>query len=435
MTTEAISSPTTSVAPHHSAADLAAAPLVRHPRRGEFPVETLRRPDGKPLKLAIVYIVCYRYRVPIFRRLTEHPDLNVKVFVGSGLPGTKMENAENLDGLDVTVSQTWYKRLKSTDRDVALLFNPLQPWRLLRFNPDVILIQGGEPINNLPLMLYAKLFRKPVVWWTLGEIRGQKYSRSGKLFRTATQFLERRATAFLGYSSVAVDYFLRMGYAARRCFNLVNVVDTNKVEAEIVKTRDEVEPLREQLGLRGKRVVLYVGAIMKTKKLDRLIRAFASLPDPHDDLRLLVVGDGPFRAECEQIAAQQGVANRTIFTGAVYEGVARYFQLANLVVLPGMGGLVVSEAMTHGLPIISSVGDGSEFDLIVDGENGYAIGEHGDEELADAMRRVLDSPEKAQAMGREGRRMIETQFNIDRYFNEMLASIFFAYRDGRGSGH
>ena len=56
-------------------------------------------------------------------------------------------------------------------------------------------------------------------------------------------------------------------------------------------------------------------------------------------------------------------------------------------------------------------------------------------ELADAMRRVLDSPEKAQAMGREGRRMIETQFNIDRYFNEMLASIFFAYRDGRGSGH
>lgn len=422
---DAVATQPQSTAPH-APTSREVAPLARHARRGAFPVAPVRRRDGAPLKLALLYIVCYRYRVPIFRRLTEHADLNVKIFVGSGIPGTKTVNADNLSGLDVSIMPTWKKRMRSTDRDVGLLFNPTLPWQLWRYNPDVLLVQGGEPINNLLMLVYAKLFRKPIVWWSLGEIRGQKYSRLGRMYRLVVQWIERRATAYLGYSSVAVDYFLRMGYEPRRCFNLVNVVDTNKVLAEIAATRDQVAPLRTRLGLDGKRVVLYVGAIMKTKKLDRLIRAFAMLPDPHDELRLLVVGDGDFRAEAERVAAELRVTYRVIFTGAVYEGVAAYFQLAELVVLPGMGGLVVSEAMTHSLPVISSVGDGSEFDLIVDGYNGYSIGEDGDEELADAMRRCLQSPEQSREMGRRGRRMIDEQYNIDRYFNEMLASIFFA---------
>lgn len=405
------------------------APAERRPRRGAFPVLPVKKADGTPLKVALVYIVCYRYRVPIFRRLTCDPNLQVKVFVGTGMPGTKTVNAENLDGLDVTIMPTWHKRMKSTDRDVGLLFHPTLPWNLWRFHPDVLVVQGGEPINNLLMLAYAKLFRKPIVWWTLGEIRGEKYSRLGRMYRSVVQFIERRATAFLGYSSVAVDYFLRQGYEPRRCFNLVNVVDTNKVLAEIEATRDQVEPLREQLGLRGKRVVLYVGALMKTKKLDRLIRAFAMLPDPDDTLRLVVVGDGDFRAECEGIAKERGVAGRTIFTGAVYDGVAKYFQLADVVVLPGMGGLVVSEAMAHGKPVITSIGDGSEFDLVRDGENGYSISDSGDEELAVALRKVLDAPDQAQAMGRRGRQLIDEQYNIDRYFNELLASIYFAYAE------
>lgn len=391
----------------------------------------VRRKDGAPLKVALVYIVCYRYRVPIFRRMTNDPNLQVKVFVGSGIPGTKTVNAENLDGLDVTIMPTWYKRMKSTDRDVGLLFHPTLPWNLFRFNPDVLVVQGGEPINNLLMLLYATLFRKPIVWWSLGELRGAKHSRLGRMYRSVVQFIERRATAFLGYSSVAVDYFLRQGYETRRCFNLVNVVDTNKVLAEIAATRDQVEPVRDQLGLRGKRVVLYVGALLATKKLDRLIRAFASLPDPDDELRLVVVGDGDFRAESERVAQEQGVAHKTIFTGAIYDGVAKYFQLADVVVQPGMGGLVVSEAMAHGRPIITSVGDGSELDLVRDGFNGYSISDSGDEELADALRKVLDSPEQAQAMGRHGRQLIDDHYNIDRYFNELLASIYFAYAEKR----
>jgi glycosyltransferase involved in cell wall biosynthesis len=409
----------------------ALAPLERYPRRGEYPVAPFTRADGKPLKVALVYIVCYRYRVPIFRRLTNLPNLDVKVFVGRGIPGTKNVNAENLDGLDVTIMPTWSKRMKSTDRDVALFFHPTLPWNLWRFNPDVLVVQGGEPINNLLMLAYAWLFRKPIVWWSLGELRGVKHGRLGRMYRAVVQFIERRATAFLGYSSVAVDYFLRQGFELRRCFNLVNVVDTNKVLRDIDATRELVEPLREQLRLVGKRVVLYVGALMATKKLDRLIRAFAMLPDPDDSLRLLVVGDGEFRAACERVAAEQGVANRTIFAGAVFVDVAKYFQLAEVVVLPGMGGLVVSEAMAHGKPIITSVGDGSEFDLVRDGFNGYSISDHGDEELAAALQKVLASPEHAAELGRHGRQLIDEHYNIDRYFNELLASIYFAYQEKR----
>lgn len=385
---------------------------------GEHPRETVR--------LAIVYAVCYRFRVPIFRRLTGHPGLTVRIFVGEGIPGTKTQNAENRAGLDVRILRTFTRLVQSGERRVPLSFSPLLPFHLARYDPDVLLVQGGELLNNLLVLAYAKLFGKPVVWWSLGEIRGRTYTGLSAYYRRLVQSVERRCTAWLGYSSVAVDYFHRMGYPPERCFNLVNVVDTDLVEQSIGPARLAAGPLRKQWDLEGRLVLLYVGALTETKRIDRLIEAFARIARDREDVRLLVVGDGPMRAPAEALARERGVADRIVFTGAVYEGVAAYFQAADLLVVPGTGGLVVSEAMAHGLPVICSVGDGSEIDLIEPGRNGYLLPEAGVDVLAEAVLRCLADPDRLAAFGRHSRRIIEERHNISTYMREMLACIFFA---------
>jgi glycosyltransferase involved in cell wall biosynthesis len=380
------------------------------------------------MKLAIVHPVCYHYRVPIFRHLTSHPALDVRIFVGSGISGTKAVNAKDTSGLNMQVMWTLKKQIISKGRCIPVLFNPSLPYQLIRWNPDVLLVLGGDTLNNLLVLAYAKLFRKPIVWWSLGELRGRKYSGMSAFNRRIYQFVERHATAYLGYSSVAIDYFHRMGYEPHRCFNLVNVVDTDLVKKHIDETCDIVEPLRDHLRLRDKLVLLYVGALTTSKRIDRLILAFTEIAKSFNEVRLLVIGDGPERKSAEALTKELAILDRVIFVGEVFEGVSAYFQLADLLVVPGTGGLVISEAMTHGLPVICSIGDGTEIDLIKEGRNGYLIPETGIDALVNAIRKCLSDPQKLKEMGMYSRQIIDKKHNILSFMNEMLDGIFFAYK-------
>lgn len=406
-----------------------------YPRRGPYPVPVPELPDGRCIRLAIVYAVCYRFRVPVFRRLSEHPALNVKLFVGSGIEGTKTVNAKDTSGLELVKMWTLKRMVRSSGRLVPLLFSPFVAWHLWRWKPDVLLIQGSEPLTNFLLLAYAKLFRKPVIWWSLGELRGRSFRGLGVYFRRLVSALERRCDFYLGYSSVAVDYFLRMGYPADRCYNLVNVVDTDLIARNMQEARPRVEPLRRSLGVEGRRVLLFVGALEETKRVDRLLQAYADLSaeSAFRDTRLVLVGDGSQRTRLEDLATELGLKGRAMFVGPIFHEVSAYFQLADLLVLPGTGGLAISEAMAHGLPVVCSTGDGCELDLVRDGENGFVVADDDVGMLTATLRKCLSSKDTIDAMGRASKRAIDDQYNISRYMNELLSAIFAAYRQVRPS--
>jgi glycosyltransferase involved in cell wall biosynthesis len=363
--------------------------------------------------------------------------LQVRIFVGKGVPGTKFSNAPDRSGVDVRILATLQRPVISTGRPVTLMFNPTLPYHLWRFRPDVLLVQGGMLPNNWLTWLYGKLTGTPTVWWSLGEVRRRQFRGLSAVYRRLVKWVERRSAAFAGYSSAAIEYFLAEGYPPQRCFNLVNVVDTQLAAQKLAETQAQVPELRRRLGLEGQRVVLFVGSLSElseTKGLDVLIRAFACLPASSQPIKLLVVGDGPCRQSAEQLADQLGMADRVQFTGAVYDDVSAYFQLGDLFVLPGTGGLAISEAMAHGLPVICSIGDGAEVDLIDPGQNGYFVPPNDVDALLETMTRALASPERLRQMGAHSLRIIRERANIDRYLNEMLSAIYCAAECGRRGG-
>jgi len=170
--------------------------------------------------------------------------------------------------------------------------------------------------------------------------------------------------------------------------------------------------------IRGRRIVLYVGAVLEEKKLERLLDAMARLD--REDAMLMIVGDGP---HLPSLRARAKGRTDIVFAGQVIDGVGIYFDAAEVYVLPGTGGLGINEAMAHSLPIISGYADGSADDLVIDGENGYRLRENTVEELVDRIGKILDEPETAAKMGRTSRAWITGKFSFQRFLDRVESAL------------
>jgi glycosyltransferase involved in cell wall biosynthesis len=380
------------------------------------------------LKVVLAHRVLPHWRTPVFRRLAAWPGIEFVALHGSDFPGTKTLNGSDLSGF--THREMWTLRLVSRitdEREIAFPLWPTAPWHLWRERPDVLFMEGG---SNLPsaflLVAAAVVLRIPIVWWTLGEIpHPGPLATSQRIFRALVRFLERRCAAYVGFSSMASDYFERCGYPPEKQFIAVNCVDTNAVNERIPEARAKAPGLRERLGLAGKRVLLFVGALAPYKRVEDLISVYATLRERHAELRLVIVGGGVHREVLERHATTVG-ADDVIFTGEVVEGVAPYFEIADVLVLPGLGGLAISEAMTHGLPVVATLADGCEADLIDEGRNGHILEPGDTKRLQACLEDLLADPEQRREMGVRSRRIIDERVNIDTYMENLVAALRYA---------
>ena len=378
------------------------------------------------------------YRVPVFRRLNAKHGLAIKVFHGRSLPETKLVNADSPDGFGHQELRTWVLWMRSSKRRQPLVFFPGLFWALMRYKPDVMVTSGGgNLLNNLAIFSYAWLFGTPVVWWTLGRLPGRRHSGLGRLYRLVVKRMERSSAALLGYSSLATDYFRSSGYLARRSFRAVNCVDTDAILSARERNAGCVPRFLAKLRARGCITVLYVGALERGKNVERLIDAFDRVAAVRSDLHLLLVGDGPERRRLEDQARERGLSRSVTFAGRVIEGVDEYFRAADLFVLPGLGGLAISEALAHGLPVICVQGDGCEVDLVRDGHTGYRVGGSTEDEIVDEltqrMKSMIDDDERRAAMSAAAVEIIRKEHNIGTFVSNVAAAIEHAHR-GRGRG-
>ncbi|MCH7744719.1 MAG: glycosyltransferase [Chloroflexi bacterium] len=163
---------------------------------------------------------------------------------------------------------------------------------------------------------------------------------------------------------------------------------------------------RKELGLREKKVILYVGRIEPLKGLDILLNAVAMLEDT-SDTRLLIVGGKPgLDKELDRLkllANQLGIADFVTFTGALGQTeLPKYYSAADVFVLPSYSesfGLVALEAMACGTPVVvSRVGGLKTF--VKDGETGYLIPWRCPEPFAQRIEVLLTNPPLREMMGK-----------------------------------
>ena len=365
------------------------------------------------MRVAVSYRVMQAWRVPVFERISELPAVDdFCVFHGSDFPGTKVVSYKGEKNFRSKCMPTLRFKFKVRNRRICQAVNLTFFFELIRYKPDVIFCEGASNLFSATVaFIYAALFRKKFVWWSLGELKNRKKTIYRKILEAPIQFLERNADAIISYSSFGAEYFKRIGVDASRIFVAVNVIDTDKKKSSFA-TLDSEEIYKEAHEDSDFNLI-FVGAITEEKRLDVLLRAFAQFEQTATRSKLTIVGDGEHFETCKALAEELNLKN-VEFTGQVVDGVSSFFLGADLFVLPGLGGLAVSDALVHGLPVVASIADGCEKDLLGSGA-GIIDEDLNVESLVGHLSELHDDRARLLRMKTEAVRVVDSVYNIQTY--------------------
>jgi len=194
----------------------------------------------------------------------------------------------------------------------------------------------------------------------------------------------------------------------------------NGVELERYR---KIEPLpRADFGFGADDILfIYVGRLGPEKNLNFLLRAFNGVAQAFDHVRLLILGDGPARADIEALASDFGLAGRVRFEGMIpYERLPAYLSMCDAFVTASVTEvhpLSVIEGMASGLPVlgIRSPGVG---DTVEDGVTGFLTDED-TAAFAVKMTRLVTEPGLRKKMGAAARQAA-SHYAIERTTQIML---------------
>lgn len=155
----------------------------------------------------------------------------------------------------------------------------------------------------------------------------------------------------------------------------------------------EIEAARRRLGIPGAdKVLLFVGRLAQEKNLEEIIDFVARMNNSR--ITLLVVGDGPDRANLQSLARARNVAHKVIFTGMVSPGeVAAYYRMGDIFVSASRSetqGLTYVEALASGVPALCRK-DACLDNVILDGVNGWQYTSF--EQFYEKMEAIVQSEE------------------------------------------
>jgi len=272
--------------------------------------------------------------------------------------------------------------------------------KVFALKPDIVVFAGYSMLVNQ--LLAFELTKNKIPWVSWAErpgkvpspIRGlvrnvlmwQTLNRSSGIF--ATGFLAQQKYLALvkpGIPVINVPYFI----------NLSNFLDINRNKNSTAKKR---------------LAFLYVGKLIRLKKIEVLIRSFINLAPIHQNIYLHIVGDGPDRPFLEKISGEYLHSKRIIFHGfKEWANLPRFYLNGDVFCFPSSHdgwGLVVNEAMASGMPVITMDSVGAALDLIEDNGTGYIVPEGNIEEFQAAMEYFILNPDEIYRMGNNARNKI-----------------------------
>ena len=168
-----------------------------------------------------------------------------------------------------------------------------------------------------------------------------------------------------------------------------------------------------------------VGRLAHVKDFPTLIRAFDRLrelwPEGRTRLRMVIVGEGTTRPECERLIAELGLGEQTWLAGDRSD-IPELMRAMDLFVLPSLGEGIsntILEAMACGLPVIATdVGGNPE--LVAPGKTGTLVPVADHEKMAQALLAYVRDPARMAQEGRGARAEIEARFSMEAMVAEYL---------------
>ena len=296
--------------------------------------------------------------------------------------------------------------------------------------PDVI--HAHSPVlNALPALRVSQRHNIPLVYevrafWEDAAVDHGTNKEWGLRYR-ATRALEtwvlKRADAVTVICKGLHDDIIARGVDKDKVTIIPNAV--NYEHFDVSKEPDE--NLRDQINLRNKPVLGFIGSFYAYEGLELLLKSLAIIIKSQPDMHLLLVGGGPEEQRLKELAVKLGLNEKVIFTGRVpHDLVPKYYDLVDILVYPRLSMRLTElvtplkplEAMARGRMIIAS-DVGGHRELISDKRTGYLFKANDPDSLAKTVLDVFNHKKDWPTVEKAARQFIEQERNwrvsVERY--------------------
>lgn len=192
-----------------------------------------------------------------------------------------------------------------------------------------------------------------------------------------------------------------------------NGFDQNRVSAPAASSRAEA---LNALGIEknsAKRFVTIVANMRhEVKDYPTFLRAVQRISNAMPDVGFLLAGEGELKSSLESLAAELGIADKTVFLGRV-ENIATLLSVSDVGVLSskaeGFSNSIL-EYMAAGCPVVATDVGGAR-EAIVEGDTGFMVASGDDVMMAQLIISLLQRPEERRRMGSNGREVVAEKFS------------------------
>ena len=192
---------------------------------------------------------------------------------------------------------------------------------------------------------------------------------------------------------------------------------------------------RTELGLEGKKIIVSVGRLVHRKGQDKLIEAFPTIVREIPNAHLLIVGEGPYRADLEKLVERLSLTENVTFAGRIfYDDLPSYLSASDVFVMPSRSrffgleveglGIVYLEASACAIPVVAGISGGAP-DAVQEGITGLCVDGTNAAQIAEAVIHICSDSKRAAKMGLAGRNWVIEQWRWEiwsKEFNTLLLS-------------
>ena len=268
--------------------------------------------------------------------------------------------------------------------------------------PDAVMVVGYSPRFHRQAFLTAWRAGYPILF--RGETNDSVRKRGALkawVRDRALQWFYERCERLLYVGQRSKEHFTRLGCSETKLVFSPYCVDATPFHAD-ERGREMLRDVTRSAFRIGadKKVVLFSGKLSVRKGPDLLLQAIKQLPaETRDRIVVFFLGSGDMQSELQQLG-QQSPAIAAHFLGFQNQTqLSQYYHAADMLVLPSLQsetwGLVVNDALHHGLPCIVSEAVGCAPDLVEAGVTGSVFSTGAVSDLAASIARMFPLTNRA----------------------------------------
>ncbi len=368
-------------------------------------------PSDKKVRVAFVNTHPIQYFAPLYRYINASSqieavpiylsDVSLRGEIDKGFGHAVKWDTDLLSGMTPVFAEGAGTRMVETG--ITKMMVP-QTWSLIRKGGyDAVVVHGHATGANHIAWAAAKSMGIPV--FTRGEthLGLVRSSLRGTLRNLLMPLFYATYNGVLAIGSANKRFYEAQKVPQRKISLFPYSVDNDQLITLAQMSDADRQARRSKLGLKpGRLAILYASKFQPRKHPEHLIEACAQLAKEGLEFDLVLAGSGEMDAQLRALAGQHPQLN-VIFPGFFNQSELPSLMAAcDAFALPSRNepwGLIINEAMCAGLPVIASREIGSVEDLIEDGVNGHIFDAGDIPALTNAIRSLLQNPEKTRAMG------------------------------------